>query len=68
MALFIGGPYDGQNLPVETGKTTQRLPDERDLQVFLNDPQATTSSKWPHVYRVDYSGREPVYRYSPEDE
>lgn len=68
MALFIGGPYDGQNLPVEPGKTTQRLPDAADLQVFLNDPKATTSSVWPHVYHVDYSGNEPVYRYAREDD
>lgn len=66
MTLFIGGPYDGQNLPVETGQARVRLPNPDELSEF--DPQATANNHWRHIYTVDYSGSEPHFRYVGEDE
>lgn len=60
MALFVGGPYDGQDLPVDWEQDVY-LPAPDQFESFGS--KATMDQKWPHHYVADYSGETPFYRY-----
>lgn len=68
MTRFVGGPYDGQDLPVDPSLTRSiRLPNAHELDSFLQqweaDPGATGKHDWPHVYSADTDVVPPLYRY-----
>lgn len=68
MSRFIGGPYDGEDLPVDASVLPKlRLPAKYQLETFLADPRLTTSQKWPHHYEADTSVDPPVYRFVRSD-
>ena len=63
MALFVGGPYDGQDLQFNTEiAETIRLP-EADEWDNSDDHGATMPRHCPHVYQLDKSSDPPCYRY-----
>lgn len=64
MTRFIGGPYDGQDLPIdERLLPIVHLPPPGEVQSMLSDPLATSSTNWPFVYEVDGESDPPVYRF-----
>lgn len=68
MTQFIGGPYDGQDLPANP-QTVERiaLPDpETTKGMFLETvvkQSSTNTEDWPHKYELDRSVDPPVYRH-----
>ncbi|MEK6239399.1 MAG: hypothetical protein N2C14_32175 [Planctomycetales bacterium] len=65
MTKFIGGPYDGMDLPFDPKFLQQvNLPEtEEQLEAFLNSPDGTSSSNWPYRYDVDRDADPVVYRF-----
>lgn len=71
MARFIGGPYDGQELPANPEVVKRiRLPDPDSSAGMLIDTllkESTTGhGEWPHRYEVDETSQPPVYRFVEE--
>lgn len=63
MTLFVGGPYDGRDLPVNPDLVkTVRLP-EVDEWDATGDPDATVPRKCPYVYEVDAATTPPQFRF-----
>ena len=67
MTQFIGGPYDGQDLPANP-QTIERisLPDldaTQGISLETVVSQSTGATDWPHKYEVDDSVAPPVYRH-----
>lgn len=60
MTLFVGGPYDGKELPVASSMVEVRLPNPEEFAGY--NPQATSHLNWPHVYRRARNG---VFQYVP---
>lgn len=66
MALFVGGPFDGQDLPVDPKLLSNvRLPSEDQLDEFLTNPGASAHRVWPNLYVADLDVDPPVYRFVP---
>ena len=67
MALFVGGPYHGRDLPIEAMPQMLRLPRESELGTYLgtaeHDPGVTGKHDWPFLYRLDESLDKPFYRF-----
>lgn len=64
MTKFHGGPYDGQDLPVDPDESPEiALPDQDQINLMLRNPAQTTDPTWPHLYRVDYEVTPPVFRF-----
>lgn len=67
MTLFVGGPYHGRDLPLETPPKMLRLPRESELSAYLGtaqaDPGVTGKHDWPFIYHLDESLDKPFYRY-----
>jgi hypothetical protein len=68
MALFVGGPYDGFDLPVDPTLSRQvRLPPKDEIDDFVKarqkDPGATGKHHWPYLYELDSSTSPPCYRF-----
>jgi len=68
MTLFVGGPFDGEDLPYNPYSTRRvRLPDNQ-LDVDSSDTMGSMSTadvEWPHQYEADVTTSPPVYRYVP---
>lgn len=64
MTQFIGGPYDGRDLPFDP-RTLRRvnLPEEHELEAFLNPRDSTSLHSWPYHYVADATRDPPVYRF-----
>lgn len=63
MTLFIGGPYDGEDLPIDPGSVrVLRLPPRDKLNELFFDPSATGEADWPFRYERDNSVAPPVFR------
>ena len=72
MTRFIGGPYDGRDLPIDPPfAKVIRLPREDELDAFLgeggDDPGSTASFDWPYVYEFDTGFIMPQYRFVKSD-
>jgi len=64
MAKFVGGPYDGMDLPFDPHVLRRvNLPDKEHLAEYLNVPDTTTKFSWPHVYEADTTVNPPHYRF-----
>lgn len=64
MGKFVGGPYDGMELPFDpTVLSRVNLPEKRYLKEFLEVPDRTSKLSWPHRYEADLSTDPPQYRY-----
>lgn len=64
MTLFVGGPYDGQDFPVDPLIMQRlRLPVEERLDGFLMDPMTSGDEEWPYLYQADTTVKPPVYRF-----
>jgi len=68
---FHGGPYDGHDLPIQPSHAKFiRLPVEQELASFLGtveeDPGATGSLAWPHLYELDDTAELAVYRFQSD--
>lgn len=61
MVLFIGGPYDGEDLPVDRKLTEVRLPALNQFDQYRADK--TASKNWPYIYLRDDTEDPPVYRF-----
>ncbi len=71
MALFIGGPYNGHDLPFDPDLTKIiRLPLPEAMTPFaetaVDDPGATGKQDWPFLYKLDESVSPPWYRFVEE--
>ena len=67
MTLFVGGPYHGQDIPIEPPLDVKiRLPEPSGLDAVLNkmtsDPNATIPQHWPYVYELDNAMGDDFYR------
>lgn len=62
MTLFIGGPYDGEDLPLEPTVRILRLPPREKLTELFFDPSATGEADWPYRYERDDTVTPTVYR------
>jgi hypothetical protein len=64
MAKFVGGPYDGMDLPFDPLVLKRlNLPEKKHLDEFLSVPDTTSKFSWPHLYELDPDSDEPRYRY-----
>ena len=66
--MFVGGPYDGRDLPVDPSLTKSiRLPRPTELDPFVTesktDPGRTGKVDWPFVYELNDAARPPHYRF-----
>jgi hypothetical protein len=72
MAQFVGGPSDGQNLPVDPKFIKKiRLPEpESDAGILVDalviDTRTVDRVDWPHKYELDATVDPPVYRFVGE--
>jgi hypothetical protein len=60
MTLFVGGPYDGTDLPFDPQLAKSvRLPRPEEVSPMLeerrDDPGITDRHDWPYVYELDES-------------
>ncbi len=64
MTLFVGGPYDGHDLPVDPDILEHiRLPTKGALDAFLHDTLSSTEGMTPHLYSADKSSVPAVFRF-----
>lgn len=68
MAHFVGGPYDGQELPANPEMIKRiRLPEPDSSAGMLLDTllkESTTGhSEWPYRYELDEGSDPPTYRF-----
>ncbi len=71
MTMFVGGPYDGQDVPIEPPfAKTIRMPREDELDAFLtdvgSDPGVTGKQDWPFLYELDEQASQPRYHFVEE--
>ena len=65
MAQFIGGPYDGYDLPIDTTQIKQiRLPE---VEHFNGDPEGTKPIECPYLYVLDNFVLKKRFRYEGTD-
>lgn len=64
MTKFVGGPYDGRELPIEPEMSHLWLPPEEELDTFLREPTTTARPGWLSRYWLDNSVEPPVYRFA----
>lgn len=72
MTMFVGGPYDGEDLPYNPYSTRRvRLPEVNgDSEGESSDSLGsmnTADAEWPHQYEADLSKSPPVYRFITRD-
>lgn len=68
MTRFVGGPYDGRDLPIDSSMAKMlRLPRPEELGAFLGeceaDPAVTGKLDWPFLYKLDETTTPPHYRF-----
>ncbi len=64
MARFIGGPYDGRDMPFDPCVLRKlNLPEKDHIEEFLSAHDTTTLKRWPHYYEADNQQQPPVYRF-----
>lgn len=63
MTLFVGGPYDGQNLTISDGIEHIRLPAKDTMDAFLQDTLSSRDGMLPHLYSLDKTADPPVFRF-----
>lgn len=70
MPQFIGGPYDGMELPANPEIVRViNLPDPDSPLGFVVEglvKESTSDGDWPYQYSVDDSVTPAVYRFVPE--
>lgn len=65
MTLFVGGPFDGADLPFDPRFVKHvKLPPREHFDDFCNDPDQTAENEWPHHYVADSMIDFPVYRFA----
>jgi hypothetical protein len=64
MTLFVGGPYDGQDLPIDPERVEHiRLPSKDPMDAFLQETLNSKEGMLPHLYSADKSVSPVVYRF-----
>lgn len=62
MTAFIGGPYDGQDLPYDPHSARHvRMPDAGER--IAPGEVGTVDADWPHIYEADLQAEPAVYRF-----
>jgi hypothetical protein len=62
MTTFVGGPYNGQDLPYDPRSARHvRMPDPG-ARVQPGDV-GTVDADWPHIYEADLKADPPVFRF-----
>lgn len=64
MALFVGGPYDSHDIPVDASVIRViDLPAPEHFDEYTFDVEATGDTDWPHRYERDDTSEPPVFRF-----
>lgn len=63
MALFVGGPFDGDDLPYDPKTSPHiRMPDV-EPKTGVSGDKATVRGSRPHIYEADLHVDPPVFRF-----
>lgn len=63
MTLFVGGPYDGKDLPFDPYKIKRVPLPPGEAPTVSEDLTQTADEDWNCIYKADVSTSPPVYRY-----